>query len=55
MPGQGMMVVLDVIDSLDPDVTEVDLRYGAVSYKTRNSDRSYQLRGGAFNNDSNRR
>ena len=52
---QYMMVVLDVIDSLDPDVTEVDLRYGAVSYKTRNSDRSYQLRGGALNNDSNRR
>ena len=52
---QYMMVVLDVIDSLDPDVTEVDLRYGAVSYKTRNSDRPYQLRGVALKNDSNRR
>ncbi len=30
---QYMMVVLDVIGSLDSDVPEVDLRYGAVSYR----------------------
>ena len=30
---QYMMVVLDVIDSIDPDVAEVDLRYGSISYK----------------------
>ncbi len=52
---QYMMVVLDVIDSLDSDVTEVDLRYGAVSYKTKKSDKLYQLKGVSLNNDSNRR
>jgi len=30
---QYMMVVLDVIESVDPDVTEVDMRYGTISYK----------------------
>ena len=30
---QYMMVVLDVINSIEPDVNEVDLRYGSVSYK----------------------
>ncbi len=30
---QYMMVVLDVIDSIDPQVAEVDLRYGSISYK----------------------
>jgi cell division protein FtsQ len=31
---QYMMVVLDVIDSIDSNVQEVDLRHGSVSYKT---------------------
>ena len=30
-----MMVVLDVVNQLGSDVSEVDLRYGSVSYKTR--------------------
>lgn len=30
---QYMMVVLDVVNSLEPDVTEIDLRYDAVSYR----------------------
>ncbi len=30
-----MMVVLDVVNSIEPDVSEIDLRYGAVSYRTR--------------------
>lgn len=30
---QFMMVILDVIDSVDTDVVEVDMRYGTVSYK----------------------
>lgn len=30
---QYMMVVLDIIESVDPDVTEVDMRYGTISYK----------------------
>lgn len=30
---QYMMVILDVIDSVEPDVVEVDMRYGTVSYK----------------------
>lgn len=30
-----MMVVLDIINQLGSDVSEVDLRYGSVSYKTR--------------------
>lgn len=29
---QYMMVVLDVLDSMDADVNEVDMRYGTVSY-----------------------
>lgn len=30
---QYMMVVLDVLDAMDADVNEVDMRYGTVSYK----------------------
>lgn len=30
-----MMVVLDVVNSIDSNVSEVDLRYGAVSYRKR--------------------
>lgn len=30
-----MMVVLDVVNSIEPNVAEVDLRYGSVSYVTR--------------------
>lgn len=30
---QSMMVVLDVVDSLEPDVTEIDLRYDSISYR----------------------
>ncbi len=30
-----MMVVLDIVNQLGSDVTEVDLRYGSVSYRTR--------------------
>lgn len=32
---QYMMVVLDVVGSIEPNVSEVDLRYGSVSYRTR--------------------
>ncbi len=32
---QYMMVVLDVVDSIEPDVSEIDLRYGAVSYRKK--------------------
>lgn len=32
-----MMVVLDVVDSIEPDVSEIDLRYCSVSYRTRSS------------------
>ncbi|WP_407397456.1 cell division protein FtsQ/DivIB [Treponema sp.] len=32
---QYMMVVLDVVNSIEPDVSEIDLRYGAVSYRRR--------------------
>ena len=32
---QYMTVVLDVVNEIEPDVCEVDLRYGAVSYRTR--------------------
>ena len=32
---QYMMVVLDVVNSIEPDVSEIDLRYGSVSYRTR--------------------
>ena len=31
---QYMMVVLDVLNSIAPDATEIDLRYGSVSYRT---------------------
>lgn len=30
-----MMVVLDVVNSIEPDVSEIDLRYGSVSYRRR--------------------
>ncbi|MCR5764179.1 MAG: FtsQ-type POTRA domain-containing protein [Treponema sp.] len=30
-----MMVVLDVVNSLEPGVREIDLRYGSVSYRSR--------------------
>lgn len=32
-----MMVVLDVVDSIELDVSEIDLRYGSVSYRTHSS------------------
>lgn len=32
---QYMMVVLDVVNSIEPNVAEIDLRYGSVSYRTR--------------------
>ncbi len=31
---QYMMVVLDVVKSIDPGVSEIDLRYGSVSYRS---------------------
>lgn len=31
---QYMMVVLDIVKSLDSDISEIDLRYGSVSYRT---------------------
>ena len=30
---QYMMVVLDVVNTLEPDVSEIDLRYDSVSYR----------------------
>ena len=30
-----MMVMLDVVNSIEPNVTEIDLRYGSVSYRTK--------------------
>lgn len=33
-----MLVVLDVVNSIEPNVTEIDLRYNSVSYKTSVSD-----------------
>ena len=30
-----MMVVLDVVNSIEPDVVEVDLRYDSLSYRCR--------------------
>lgn len=30
-----MIVMLDVVNALEPNVTEIDLRYGAVSYRTK--------------------
>lgn len=32
---QYMMVALDVVNSLEPNVAEIDLRYGSISYRTR--------------------
>lgn len=32
---KNLMIVLDVVTKLDKDVSEVDLRYGSVSYKRR--------------------
>ncbi len=49
---QYMMVVLDVIDSLESDVYEVDLRHGSVSYKTRNSNESKILAGVSLGQNS---
>ncbi|MBQ3835761.1 MAG: FtsQ-type POTRA domain-containing protein [Treponema sp.] len=31
---QYMMVVLEVVNSIEPNATEIDLRYGSVSYRT---------------------
>lgn len=31
---QNMMVVLDVVNSIEPNVSEIDLRYDSISYKT---------------------
>jgi len=36
---QYMMVALDVVNTLEPDVEEIDLRYGSVSYTTRSNAR----------------
>ena len=30
-----MMVALDVVNKIEPDVSEIDLRYGSVSYRKR--------------------
>ena len=49
---QYMMVVLDVIDSLESDVYEVDLRHGSVSYRTRNSNESKTLAGVSLGQNS---
>ncbi len=32
---QYMMVALDVVNTLDPNVVEIDMRYGSVSYRTK--------------------
>lgn len=34
---QYMMVALDVVNTLEPDVEEIDLRYGSIAYRTRRS------------------
>ncbi|WP_407428202.1 cell division protein FtsQ/DivIB [Treponema sp.] len=34
---QYMIVALDVVNTLEPDVEEIDLRYGSVSYTTRSN------------------
>ena len=41
---QYMMVALDVVNALDPDVEEIDLRYGSVTYRTK-SDTLHQHTG----------
>ena len=32
---QYMIVMLDVVNSIEPDVAEIDLRYGSFSYRAR--------------------
>ncbi len=32
---QSMLVMLDVVNTIEPDVSEIDLRYGSFSYKQR--------------------
>ncbi|MCR4822718.1 MAG: FtsQ-type POTRA domain-containing protein [Treponema sp.] len=34
---QYMMVALDVVNTLEPDVEEIDLRYGSVTYRTKSA------------------
>lgn len=34
---QYMMVALDVVNKIEPNVTEIDIRYGSASYRTRQS------------------
>lgn len=34
---QYMMVALDVVNALEPDVEEIDLRYGSVTYRTKSA------------------
>jgi cell division protein FtsQ len=34
---QYMMVALDVVNTLESDVEEIDLRYGSIAYRTRRS------------------
>ena len=41
---QYMMVALDVVNALEPDVEEIDLRYGSVTYRTK-SDTLHQHTG----------
>ena len=38
-----MMVVLDVVKQLGSDVSEIDLRYGSVSYRTKNQVKNYEI------------
>lgn len=37
---QYMMVALDVVNTLEPNVVEIDMRYGSVSYRTKSEQRS---------------
>ncbi len=32
---QYMMIALDVVNTIEPEVAEIDLRYGSISYRTR--------------------
>ncbi|MCR5605745.1 MAG: cell division protein FtsQ, partial [Treponema sp.] len=32
---QYMMVMLDVVNSIEPNAVEIDLRYGSISYRTK--------------------
>ena len=34
---QYMMVALDVVNTIEPNVSEIDLRYGSIAYRTRSS------------------